>query len=61
MPKRLCPICGVLVHLSGSTTNVRLIGSCGDAFTRRQWDACPKCGEDPIVHNDDGSCPEDVL
>jgi len=40
-----CPICGEHVTLTGETTDGRLIGSCGDAFTREQWEACPECGE----------------
>ncbi len=36
----LCPICGQSIHLTGRvTTNDRLIGSCGDAFTVEQWEA----------------------
>ena len=34
----LCPICGECVRLTGRyTANGRLIGTCGDAFTLRQW------------------------
>lgn len=34
----LCPICGQHITLTGGvTTNSRLIGSCGDAFTLAQW------------------------
>ncbi len=33
----LCPICGERVQLTGRTTDDRLIGSCGDAFTDEQW------------------------
>lgn len=35
----LCPICGEQIHLTGDTTDGRLIGSCQDAFTRTQWRA----------------------
>ena len=35
----LCPICGALISLRHDTTkDGRLIGSCGDAFTIRQWE-----------------------
>jgi hypothetical protein len=34
----LCPICGERVTLTGKTTDGRLIGSCGDAFTQARWD-----------------------
>jgi hypothetical protein len=54
----LCPICGETAQLVGATTDGRLIGSCGDAFTARQWDACSECGEDPSAHNPDGTCPD---
>ncbi|MCC6356609.1 MAG: hypothetical protein IT577_22200 [Verrucomicrobiae bacterium] len=34
----LCPICGEDVSLTGGiTTNGRLIATCGDAFTAKQW------------------------
>jgi hypothetical protein len=33
----LCPICGERIRLVGNTTDGRLIGSCMDAFTGRQW------------------------
>jgi hypothetical protein len=33
----LCPICGVNVTLNGETTDGRLIGTCGDAFTETRW------------------------
>jgi len=34
----LCPICGEDVSLTGRvTTNGRLIATCGDAFTVKQW------------------------
>lgn len=41
----LCPICGARVRLTGATVDGRLIGSCGDAFTLRQW-AAPEDGDD---------------
>lgn len=28
-----CPVCGKRIHITGTTTNGRLIGSCNDAFT----------------------------
>ena len=31
--EQLCPICGEPMHITGKTTDNRLIGSCGDAFT----------------------------
>ena len=35
-----CPICGENITLLDKvTTNGRLIGSCGDAFTKEQWEA----------------------
>ncbi len=37
-PGDLCPICGEIVELTGETTDGRLIGSCGDAFTNHQWE-----------------------
>lgn len=40
----LCPVCGEHITLNGSTTDGRLIGSCGDAFTRERWEECPNCG-----------------
>jgi hypothetical protein len=33
----LCPICGETVHITGRTTDGRLIGSCKDAFTVEAW------------------------
>ena len=36
----LCPICGVLIDVVSNTTaesGDRLIGSCADAFTEKQW------------------------
>jgi len=33
----LCPVCGEPITLVNSTTDGRLIGSCGDAFLLRQW------------------------
>ncbi len=34
----LCPICGEDVSLTGGmTANGRLIATCGDAFTAKQW------------------------
>ena len=34
----LCPICGEDVGLTGGITmNGRLIATCGDAFTAKQW------------------------
>lgn len=34
----LCPICGEDVSLTGRiTANGRLIATCGDAFTAKQW------------------------
>ncbi len=36
---RLCPICGETIHISGKTTDGRLIGSCKDAFHKEQWDS----------------------
>lgn len=35
----LCPICGEHITIIGETKNGRLIGSCHDAFTQKQWDA----------------------
>ena len=35
----LCPICGEHVTLNGKTVDGRFIGSCGDAFTQKQWEA----------------------
>lgn len=37
----LCPICGERIMVTGRTVTEdgRLIGSCGDAFTIRQWEA----------------------
>ena len=35
----LCPVCGVGITIVGETTNGRFIGSCGDAFTREQWES----------------------
>ena len=35
----LCPICGETIRLTQyRTTNGRLIGTCGDAFTIEQWE-----------------------
>lgn len=31
--KWVCPVCGQRIHITGTTTNGRLIGSCLDAFT----------------------------
>jgi putative intracellular protease/amidase len=36
--RKLCPICGAMVSLTGETTDGRLIGSCKDAFTAEQWE-----------------------
>lgn len=33
----LCPICGKEISITGETKDGKLIGSCGDAFTREQW------------------------
>lgn len=34
----LCPICGESIHLTGQlSTDGRIIGSCGDAFTTARW------------------------
>jgi hypothetical protein len=33
----LCPVCGERIRLVGNTTDGRYIGSCGDAFSARQW------------------------
>ena len=33
----LCPICGKRIHVIGTTVDGRLIGSCKDAFTYKQW------------------------
>lgn len=33
----LCPVCGERITVSGETTDGRLIGTCGDAFTRKRW------------------------
>ena len=44
--QRLCPVCGELIHLIGSTTDGRLIGSCQDAFLVTQWEADDE-GDDP--------------
>jgi hypothetical protein len=33
----LCPICGMPTSIVGITIEDRLIGSCGDAFTKEQW------------------------
>ena len=36
----LCPICGEHITLTGDqTTDGRIIGTCGDAFTRDEWEA----------------------
>lgn len=37
LERGLCPICGESTSLTGSTTDGRLIGACGDAFTVAQW------------------------
>lgn len=34
---QLCPICGEKITLTGNTTDGRLIGSCGDAFSVDRW------------------------
>lgn len=36
---RLCPVCGETVTLAGETDDGRVYATCGDAFTREQWDA----------------------
>jgi len=33
----LCPICGEQTSIVGTTIEGRLIGSCGDTFTKEQW------------------------
>lgn len=33
-----CPICGEIVTINGKTKDGRLIGTCGDAFTIKQWE-----------------------
>ena len=33
----LCPVCGERIRLVGNTTDGRYTGSCGDAFSPRQW------------------------
>lgn len=33
----LCPICGERIRVKGMTIDGRLIGSCRDAFTKKQW------------------------
>lgn len=33
----LCPVCGILTEIIDTTKDGRLIGSCGDAFTKEQW------------------------
>lgn len=50
----LCPICGKLIGLRGGevTTDGRLIGSCGDAFTKAQWVA-PDDGKDYATEAED--------
>jgi len=35
--KRLCPVCGSLVAVTGKATDGRLVGSCGDASPVRRW------------------------
>lgn len=40
--KGLCPVCGEPVHLTGATTDGRLIASCGDAFQPAQWEDNPE-------------------
>lgn len=37
LAERLCPVCGVRVALTGRTTDGRVIGSCGDAFSFEKW------------------------
>lgn len=49
----LCPICGERISLTGRTTDGRLIGSCGDAFTREQWDDPPQDDDDDGVDASD--------
>jgi hypothetical protein len=44
-PQMLCPICGDSVELDGTTKDGRLIGTCGDAFTRERWTECARCGD----------------
>lgn len=33
----LCPVCGAEVAIVDETADRRLVGSCGDAFTRARW------------------------
>ena len=35
----LCPICGEHVRITSETSDGRLIGSCGDAFSRERWNS----------------------
>ena len=42
----LCPVCGEMVQITGQTADGRLIGSCGDAFSKAAWAAMPN-GEQP--------------
>jgi len=32
-----CPICGVFIGIIGNTLDGRLVGTCHDAFTVKQW------------------------
>jgi hypothetical protein len=48
-----CPICGDWIRISERiTADGRLIGTCGDAFTRAQWDNDP-AGYDPVSKSED--------
>jgi hypothetical protein len=49
----VCPICGDWIRISERiTADGRLIGTCGDAFTRAQWDNDP-AGYDPVSKSED--------
>lgn len=45
-----CPICGQIITLTDQqTTDGRLIGTCGDAFTAKQWGIQRPAGSLPTV------------
>lgn len=50
----LCPICGERIRLTGQhTSNGRLIGTCGDAFTLRQWIGDENCAPQLKIFGDE--------
>jgi ribosomal protein S27AE len=56
LTEKLCPVCGVLVKLQDHTKDGRLVGTCGDAFTMNQWDACPDCGASDVLEGCEPAC-----